>query len=411
MNDGSGYYGLFDSIYFDHGFPVVHGNYFDNNEYIDLYSRHQIGATEYIAMIYNYGISQFDSLKIFYTNDDSAIDDFADGDVDNDNDNDVVFTCNNDLLWGIIYNDGTGNFSTPQYYDLSFPPVDITCADLNNDGRADIVVCGSDTEIYFSTETGFQQLVLTTTLSHDVLISDFDNDGDNDVITHTTFIYPNHRVYFFENLGNNQFFEHDYFQFSPFCSYAQIANLNKDSLPDIVFIASDHSGLHIYNNPGDFELEFQQFISYDNLTLGGLYCEDYDNNGYKDLTFISGFGQIEFYLNILFNDGEGNFQENPITKIIEKADNNIYIECSPNPMKHETNIKIKINETARVELAVYNVQGKPIIDLVNKKMEGGIYNIKWDGVDNSNHTCNPGPYFAYLAVNGKALQTIKLLKI
>ncbi|MEZ5197819.1 MAG: hypothetical protein R2764_15960 [Bacteroidales bacterium] len=69
-----------------------------------------------------------------------------------------------------------------------------------------MVISGSDTEIYFSTETGFQQLVLTTTLSHDVLISDFDNDGDNDVITHTTFVYPNHRVYFFENLGNNQFF-------------------------------------------------------------------------------------------------------------------------------------------------------------------------------------------------------------
>ena len=397
MNDGSGNYELTDSVYFDHGFPVVHGNFFDNNEYFDLYSRYQIGATEYIFIIYNYGISQFDSLKIFITNDDSAVDDFADGDIDNDNDNDIVFTCNNDFLWGIIYNDGTGNFSIPEYYDLTFPPIDIACADLNDDGRADVVISGSDTEIYFSTEAGFQQLVLTTTLSHDVLISDFDNDGDNDIITHTTFVYPNHRVYFFENLGNNQFYEHDYFQFSPFCSYGQIADFNNDSLPDMVFIASDHSGLHIYNNSGYFELEFHQFISYENLSLGGLYCEDYDNSGYNDLAFISGFGQIDFYINILFNDGEGSFQENPVTKIINK-DLNIQnpIKIFPDPFKEKTTISINTEKNQKNKLEIYDIKGKLIKTFIDKNINSGVHEFIWKGKDQNEKEVQPGIYLVRL---------------
>jgi len=291
MNDGLGYFGLIDSVYFEYGYAPVFGEQVDNNNYVDIIGRHQNSNPhkENVAIIYNYGLSGFDSIKIFNLyNNYVVIDDYASGDNDNDGDNDIVFTCNNDYFWGIIYNDGTGNFSSPEYFDLTFPPIDIACADLNNDGRADVVVCGSDTEIYFSTETGFQQLLLTTTLSHDVLISDFDNDGDNDIITHTTFVYPNHRVYMFENLGNNQFFEHDYFQFSPFCQDGEIADFNNDSLPDMIFSAHDNTGLHIYHNKGDFQLEFDQFIpiSCTQCLLRDVASADLDGNGFNDIVTI-----------------------------------------------------------------------------------------------------------------------------
>ncbi|MEZ5197817.1 MAG: VCBS repeat-containing protein [Bacteroidales bacterium] len=238
--------------------------------------------------------------------------DFNIGDVSGNNTLDIAFISNNDFLWGLVYNDGTGNFSSPEYYDLSFPPVDIACGDLNNDGRADVVICGSDTEVYFSNETGFQQLVLTTTLSHDVLISDFDNDGDSDIITHTTFVYPNHRVYFFENLGNNQFFEHDYFQFLPFCSYAQIADLNNDSLPDMVFIESFGEGLQIFYNQGAFQLADQKFIPVTFPSLQRLACGDLDNNNFQDIAITHSQGSQEMYVKLLFNDGNGNFVDDPL---------------------------------------------------------------------------------------------------
>ncbi|MCD4683403.1 MAG: FG-GAP-like repeat-containing protein, partial [Bacteroidales bacterium] len=400
MNDGTGNYELMDSIYFDHGFPVVHGNYLDNNEYIDLFSRHQTSNPhkENVVIIYNYGLSQFDSIKVFYLYDNSVvIDDYSSGDIDNDEDNDIVFTCNNDLFWGIIYNDGTGNFSSPEYHDLTFPPIDIACANLNDDNRVDVVISGSDTEIYFSTETGFQQFLLTTTLSHDVLISDFDNDGDNDVITHTTFVYPNHRVYMFENLGNNQFFEHDYFQFSPFCSYAQIADLNNDSLSDMVFIESFGEGLQIFYNQGNFQFNDQQFVPVMFPSLQGLACGDLDNNGFQDIAITHGQGSQEMYVKLLFNDGNGNFLDNPITstnkiELFKEVPNSSY----PNPFKYETTLKFTINENSNVELFVIDLSGRLIKSLINKNMKGGTHSIKWSGTDMTGQACSPGSYIACL---------------
>ncbi|MCD4698104.1 MAG: VCBS repeat-containing protein [Bacteroidales bacterium] len=311
QNDSLGYFNLTDSLYTYDNQNIIYCMNILGDEIPEILGRHWDGQQSNIAIVeLNNG-----NYEISYYPVSNNLTDFIWGDVSGNNAFDIPFISNNNFLWGILYNDGTGNFFTPEYFDLTFPPIDMACADLNNDGRADVVVCGSDTEIYFSTETGFQQLVLTTTLSHDVLISDFDNDGDNDVITHTTFVYPNHRVYMFENLGNNQFYEHDYFQFSPFCSYAQIADFNNDSLPDIVFIANDHTGLYIYYNKGEFQLEFDQFLGIDNLSPRGLSCNDFDDNGFNDIVASYGIGQPNHYIKILFNNGEGGFQENPITKI------------------------------------------------------------------------------------------------
>ena len=416
-NDGFGYFSIIDTSLTFCGYQKnIFAIKINQDEYPDIVafsSNFSSGEPErFIRILYNeYGI--FNEFSDFSLNSSSTFTSINYGDVNGDNFNDILVIINNDFKWGIIYNDGTGNFSAPEYFDLDFPPVDIACADLNDDGRADVVLCGTTTEIYFSTETGFQQQILTTTLSADILISDFDNDGDNDILTHTTFINPKHRVFMFENLGNNQFYEHPYFEFSPFCSYAQTADFNNDSLPDMVFTGFDDEGLYIYNNIGNFQIEFDQFIQIDNdALLQKLTCADFDYNNYSDIALIKGYwGTAPSVLQIYFNNGIGGFQQNPVTKIIEKANDNNYFECFPNPMKYKTNFKINIKKTAQVELAIYNLQGKPVINLINNKLEGGIYNTKWDGVDNSNHTCNPGPYFAYLAVNGKIHQIIKLLII
>ena len=412
MNNGLGYYGLFDSIYFEFGYTGIEGELIDDNNNIDIFGRHQSSNPhkENIAIIYNYGISQFDSIKVFNLYDNSVvIDDYSSGDVDNDNDNDIVFTCNNDFFWGIIYNDGTGNFSEPEYFDLSFPPVDINCADLNGDGRSDVVVCGSNTEIYYWTESGFEQQILTTTTSHDVLLSDFDNDGDKDIITHRTLIYPTHRVFFFENLGDNQFFERPYFDFSPFCSYAQIADFNNDSLPDMVFVGFDDEGLYVYNNIGDFQLEFDQFIPTDaGAFLHELTCADFDNNNYNDLALIKGYyGITPSVLEIFFNDGMGGFQENPITKIqnpIINPDSNRDqnpIKIYPNPFNNNTTISILTDKNESKKIDIYDLQGKLIKTFIEKNITSGVHEFIWKGKDLNGKEVQQGIYLLRLESDRK----------
>ncbi|MBC8485376.1 MAG: T9SS type A sorting domain-containing protein [Bacteroidetes bacterium] len=415
LNDSDGYFSNKDSITFYPGFPEANGDIIDNNQYIDIFST-TVSSNPYlisISIIYNYGQTQFDSIKSFPIYPEPPVPFITSGDVNGNGFADLLFAHNNDFLWGIIYNDGTGNFSEPEYYDLDFPPGDIACADLNDDGRSDVVVCGSNTEIYFSTETGFQQQILTTTTSHDVLLSDFDNDNDIDIITHRTFVYPHHRVYMFENLGNNQFYEHPYFEFTPFCRYAQIADFNNDSLPDMVFIAQDNSGLFIYYNKGDFQLEYDQFIPIDNFGafLKRIACIDLDGNNYHDIATIrSGGGTLPTNLNIKFNDGQGNFIDNPITKIKTNSISNNEISCFPNPFISDVNFKLKLINNSTIILSIYDMQGTIIFDLIKKTTKGGSHNITWGGNNFNNAPVKSGTYVARLKVNGNYYNSVKLIK-
>ncbi|MBI9038934.1 MAG: T9SS type A sorting domain-containing protein [Bacteroidales bacterium] len=417
INDGDGYFELVDSIYFDCGFAPISGEYIDNNNYIDIYGRHQSSDPhkENIAIIYNYGLTKFDSIKIFFLYEDCfSIDKYTSGDVNGDGFADLLFAYNIGHQWGIIYNNGIGNFSAPVYFDLDYPPLDIACADLNDDGRSDVVITDYIIEVYFSTETGFEQQLLGYAIpwssSYKIIPSDFDIDGDIDVII-TAKSNSNHsNVYMFENLGHNEFYEHDYFEFTPFCSYAKIADFNNDSLPDIVFIADDNSGLFIYNNMGDFQLELNQFIPIENdALLQRLTCNDFDNNNYNDIAFVKGYwGATSSKLEILFNNGKGSFVDDPVSIIEKEEKQKNILSCYPNPFTDKTTISINLNKNEKIKLEIYDIQGKLIRTFIDDKPHAGVYKTIWTGKDLNGKEVKAGIYFVRLIL-GRNIYSQKLV--
>jgi hypothetical protein len=410
LNEGQGFLQLADSFYFDYGFPFVNVDKFDNNNFPDIFSIHITTNpyTVYAGIVYNYAETQFDSIKSFVINYDEMVDHITSGDVNGDGYKDIVIACNTDKFWRVLYNDGAGNFNGSPYYITDLFPNDLAVGDIDGNGRDDIAIAGSNTEINYSFETGFE-LFNFSGYEHSIELNDMDKDGDNDVITVLGAGVTSYVIY--ENLGYQNFQQHIIYTFQNASGGLRLPDLNNDSLPEITFM--DGVKYYILYNNGNYEFTAPDTISPINFSGSQTYIwENVDNNNYKDILIIREYNAYVSNLKIMFNDGNGNFVEDPIT-IVENPNKKIKIPnlyCYPNPFTTETNIKINIEKISFVELSVFDLSGKKVKNLINNTREGGSVIIKWCGLDNGGNPCKPGPYLLSLKVNGNVLQTIKLIK-
>ena len=335
------------------------------------------------------------------------------GDINGDGYVDLIVSSHNWNFWGVLYNDGNGAFSAPTYYTLSGPVNAIRCGDLNGDGRDDVVVCSADTKIYFSYSSGFQILTLDPyVFMQHVAVVDFDQDGKNDIATQE-YVWPGNLsiLRIFKNLGNNSFQQLPDLIFQGGVGPLVTSDFNNDSLPDILFTGTH--GHTIWYNQGNFQFADSQYVAipYYGGTSAMVCCADLDNNAFNDIITVS-FGVAQNYpsMDILFNDGHGNFTPNPIVGLQNKNDKVFSIKNYPNPFQDEIEFNFILKETSVAELSVFDLQGKFITCLINQKLAGGSHFIKWRGLDNGGMPCKPGAYIAYLKVNGKICQGIKVIK-
>jgi hypothetical protein len=79
-----------------------------------------------------------------------------------------------------------------------------------------------------------------------------------------------------------------------------------------------------------------------------------------------------------------------------------YLQCLPNPCRGLTNIAFGIAHEQAVALAVYDVRGRLVRTLINRRMAPGTYSQEWAGTDNQGTTVPSGIYFCRLVTSGRA---------
>ncbi len=416
INNGDGTFYLNDSIFLYSWQTHIYAVNTNSNPFPEIIARHFENETQYMAVLENVQDNYVTNLySMTYGISGDNI-----GDVNGDGFIDIIIYSSNDQFWGIMYNDGQGNFSQPEYhYVTDYFPQSITCGDLNGDNHDDIVVCGQSTEVYFSYPDGFQSLVLEIDdYKQGSSIIDFDQDGDNDILTSVGIPFVDiTSLIIYENQGNNTFIRHEEFYFQPMSNKFFVTDFNNDSLADILFQLSDLSGYIIYYNQGDFQLVDSLFValppSNPQEARRNCYCADMDGNGYNDIiTLKTLHAPLPDNLSILFNDGNGNFVENPVTGIPHIENTPLHeLKCYPNPFTTETTFEFTVEEASQVELIIYDMQGNIIRTLTDShKKDGHNYCIKWDGFDTAGKPCKYGSFVAYLKINGKVQESVKLIK-
>jgi FG-GAP-like repeat/Secretion system C-terminal sorting domain len=407
-NINNGIYSLFDSIYVNGDQQWIFAKKINNDNDPDIIGEFDSGYYTCAAvLIHNingtyqeYHVPLGDRIYSLFP-----------GDIDGNNSLDFVFISNFNYYWGVCYNNGQGAFTSPVHYNLTFPPTDITSGDLNQDAKEDIVIAGAYPKIAFSNSSGFQYQNLPV-MFEQVHIADMDHNGTNDIIGIINFNFS--RVYIIDGSQNFMYYTTTTLPFIN--DQSVVADLNNDTLPDLVLVPYPLIGLYILYNLGNNTFETPQFLSIPNEgeSHRSICCADLDGNGYNDIAMVRGGGSNGYTFNnllLFFNDGQGHFLPDPITYIPEnKINKDVLLKAYPNPFHETITFDINVNTRSFTTLSIFDIRGQQIKRLLYNNLKGGQYLLSWNGLDDRNNNCLPGIYFACLNINREKILSKKIVK-
>lgn len=344
-------------------------------------------------------------------------------DMDDDGDNDVVFRnhgVNFDSYIGISINNGYGSFSDNVIYTTTNGSItNISIGKINNDELEDILAARLfGVQLFYNNFPIFEEVIIDSFPATHSYIDDMNNNGYNDLVlfAHNYILGIPCYMKILYNFGDSTFIEGDTLNF-PCGTYIQnIKDFNNDNFPDLIYTKStwDEINEYIYicfnNQEGSFNEPDSIFIGVPQWFK--ITSADFDNNGYQDIA-VTGyfFNEIDQAVRILFNDGTGDFLEEPQVGINndELEITNCKLSNYPNPFNPQTTVNFSIKEQGFVELIIYNIKGRLVKELNSQILEGGEHNVSWNGRDNNNQCCSSGIYLMNLKVNGKSRKTSKLI--
>ncbi len=413
--NNQGKFSNLDSIYLNGQHRSLSFDYLDNDNYLDLITEYYSNNQSQLCILFNFYIENrqvtFNVLNY--------CENIITADINNDGSPDIIIVSNQGQFWGVLYNDGNGNFFQPTYFNTpDYHPTDLACGDLNGDGRDDVAICGQSTVVYFSYPEGFKPVVLEENDFKEVIrIADMDQDGDNDIVgLENLYMFGNFTaITMYENVGNDTLLAHDQFIFAPALSHMEISDVQKDGFPDLVCTGTD--GLYVLDNQGNFLLSGPRFFPIANYGEGARRscCADLNGDGYDDVATIRWLhANLPANLNILFNDRQGNFVDSLALGIQEKDPpviSDFQLGNYPNPFNSTTRIHFSLPYKDQVELGIYSVGGERITTLFKGTLNPGKYSFSWDGTNRDGEPVASGVYLYELrAGNNRVVKKMLLVK-
>ena len=213
------------------------------------------------------------------------------GDFNNDGRPDIVQCCNSNEQLIFLEGNGDGTFRTPAVaFATTVDPPDLVAADVNGDGKLDLVAVGALNPAPPPAASSYSLLV-------------FLGNGDG------TFQAP--QTY---SIGS------DVVNAGPLV----VGNFFGDGHPDIA-VSPDDGEIYLFRNEGDgtFALDKTISPSADNI-ISQLVAGDLNGNGVSDLaidydTNAGNAGYATFQVSVLWNDGEGNFTADNVGSYTNQA--------------------------------------------------------------------------------------------
>lgn len=209
-------------------------------------------------------------------------------------------------------------------------PVNLASADLNGDGREDLVVCEFGYikgELAWLENKGggsYEKHVLRSVPGAiRVVVQDYNHDGLPDLWV--LFAQGDEGIFLYTNKGKGQFEERRLLSFPPSygSTYFELDDFNKDGHPDILYTCGDNGdfstvlkpyhGVYIFQNDGREHFTQQYFYP-----INGCYramARDFDGDGDLDIASIAWFADFRRQPEegFVYLENRGNEQFSPQT--------------------------------------------------------------------------------------------------
>ncbi len=229
----------------------------------------------------------------------------------------------NEGLYGAVAALDASSFSNPQLLFDKLPrPVDFEIADLNDDGREDLLVCNFGNNLgnlawYENTGTTYQEHIIKEAPGATrVHVNDLDGDGDKDLVV--LFAQGNEGVSIFFN-ENGAFREQQVLRFVPLYGSNDLELVDFDQDGDLDFILSNgdngdysiilkpYHGIRVFLNDDNV---FHEKYFYPMYGAAKVRARDFDLDGDIDLVAASFFPDTQNGLDqsIVYLENEGNWQ-------------------------------------------------------------------------------------------------------
>jgi len=233
------------------------------------------------------------------------------GDLNGDSYDDLLAPGDGGLQ--LYLNDSLGLFyPNEEIGTLSFGLVGFDMADMNNDGRTDVVITSRDKEVYYYENHGYnrfseaKQLLVSSYSIDNVRAEDINGDGLNDLVTYERL--PSKLKYYVDS--SSVFVERwsvDYYNGQTY----ELIDLDSDGDLDIVFTIGGIGyppELIWVENDGSGTFSLSDTISSGSSQYYHIAFADFNLDGFKDIVGTSGTNVY-----ILSNDGAGSFAEDSVT--------------------------------------------------------------------------------------------------
>ena len=267
-------------------------------------------------------------------------------------------------------------------------------------------------------------IIIDSTYAHHVEISDIDNDGNNDVVaTFWGMAGSLKKVLVYSNNGNCNFD----LSYSKWIDEAManifVSDLNNDTFPDVIYNCSlyypnsNYEIFHTYILFNNQDGTFQDPVNYyTGICSHKSHAADLDGNGWNDIITLN----YDFYnpppdtcrIHILFNDGTGNFVEEPQVEIsnYQYQITNLKLTNYPNPFNPQTNINFNLTRLSKISLSIYNIKGQLVSKLIdNETFQKGIHSIIWNGKNNKGKEVSTNVYLYTLRIGDNSFSKKMLL--